>query len=306
MITVKPMTSLAELRKKIVEKTKKKVEEAYTEKDRYIIQAIEALDDLDAAFNLLVERLREWYGLHFPEVNQLVKDHEKFLDLVVDLGNRHEMTEDALVPILGEKLAARVARAAAESMGTDLEGDDLKMIRDFAARVRELREMRERLADYIREQMKAIAPNVTAIAGPLLGARLISKAGGLKKLAMLPASTIQVLGAEKALFKHLAKGTPPPKHGILFQHPLVRSAKRWQRGKIARTIAAKLAIAAREDYFGGKDISERLLKEIEQRVQEIKEKYPNPPKRATKPKKGKNFKKFKGKKKFKGGKRGKR
>ena len=294
------MTSLAELRKKVVEKTKKKVEEAYTEKDRYIIQAIEALDDLDAAFNLLVERLREWYGLHFPEANQLVKDHEKFLDLVVELGNRREMTEDALVPILGEKLAERVARAAQESMGTDLEGDDLKMIQDFAARVRELREMRERLADYIREQMKAIAPNVTAIAGPLLGARLISKAGGLKKLAMLPASTIQVLGAEKALFKHLAKGTPPPKHGILFQYPLVRSAKRWQRGKIARTIAAKLAIAAREDYFGGKDISERLLKEIEQRVQEIKEKYPNPPKRkASRPAKkgGKRFKKrFKGKK----------
>jgi len=174
-------------------------------------------------------------------------------------------------------------------MGTALEGDDLKMIQDFASRIKELREMRERLADYIREQMKKIAPNVSAVAGPLLGARLISKAGGLKKLAIFPASTIQVLGAEKALFKHLAKGTPPPKHGILFQHPLVRSAKKWQRGKIARAIAAKLAIAAREDYFGGKDISAQLLKEIEDRVDEIREKYPNPPKRKpSKPaKKGK-------------------
>ncbi len=297
------MTSLAELRKKVMEKTKKRVEEAYTEKDRYIIQAIEALDDLDAAFNLLVERLREWYGLHFPEVNQLVKDHDKFVALVSEIGSRSEMTEERLRDVIGEKLASRVAEVAPQSMGTDLEGDDLKMIQDFAARVKELREMRERLADYIREQMKKIAPNITAVAGPLLGARLISKAGGLKKLAILPASTIQVLGAEKALFKHLAKGTPPPKHGILFQHPLVRNAKRWQRGKIARTIAAKLAIAAREDYFGGKDISERLLKEIEQRVEEIKEKYPNPPKRAAKPKKGKKFKKFKGKKKGKKGKR---
>jgi len=297
-----------ELRKKIVEKTKKRVEEAYTEKDRYIIQAIEALDDLDAAYNLLVERLREWYGLHFPEANRLIKDHDKFVALVSEVGARSAMAEDRLNEVLGEKLVERVAEVAPQSMGTDLEGDDLKMIQDYASRIRELKEMRERLADYIREQMKAIAPNVAAVAGPLLGARLISKAGGLKKLAMFPASTIQVLGAEKALFKHLAKGTPPPKHGILFQHPLVRSAKRWQRGKIARTIAAKLAIAAREDYFGGKDISERLLKEIEERVEEIKEKYPNPPKRKpSKPaKKAKKFKKFKGKKKGKSGKRGKR
>lgn len=241
------MTKLADLRKKVMEKTKKKVEEAYTEKDRYIIQAIEALDDLDAAYNLLVERLREWYGLHFPEVNQLVKDHEKFVRLVSEIGAREKMTKDVLEAVLGEKLAERVAEVASQSMGTELSGDDLKMIQDFASRVKELKEMRDRLADYIREQMEKIAPNVAAVAGPLLGARLISKAGGLKKLAMLPASTIQVLGAEKALFKHLAKGTPPPKHGILFQHPLVRNAKRWQRGKIARAIAAKLAIAARED-----------------------------------------------------------
>ncbi len=300
------MTKLADLRKKVMEKTKKRVEEAYTEKDRYIIQAIEALDDLDAAYNLLVERLREWYGLHFPEINQIVKDHEKFVALVSEIGARGKMSEDALVDVLGEKLAARVAEVAPQSMGTDLEGDDLKMIQDFASRVKELKEMRERLAEYIRDQMKAMAPNVAAVAGPLLGARLLSKAGGLKKLAMLPASTIQVLGAEKALFKHLAKGTPPPKHGILFQHPLVRSAKRWQRGKIARTIAAKLAIAAREDYFGGKDISEKLVKEIEERVEEIKEKYPNPPKRAKpaqKPQKKGKGKKFWKKKK---GKRGKR
>jgi len=294
------MTRLAELRKKIVEKTKKKVEEAYTEKDRYIIQAIEALDDLDATYNLLVERLREWYGLHFPEVNQIIRDHGKFVALVSEVGDRSKMDEETLREVLGEKLAPRVAEAARQSMGTVLEGEDLKMIRDFASRVRELREMRERLADYIREQMKKVAPNTAAVAGPLLGARLLSRAGGLKKLAMLPASTIQVLGAEKALFKHLTKGTPPPKHGILFQHPLVRGAKKWQRGKIARAIAAKLAIAAREDFFGGKDISGKLLAEIEERVREIKEKYPHPPKRARKgaKKEGKH-----GRKK---GKRGKR
>ena len=295
------MTKLAELRKKIVEKTKKKVEEVYTEKDRYIIQAIEALDDLDATYNLLVERLREWYGLHFPEINQIVKDHDKFVALVSRVGDRSKMGEDVLEQVLGEKLASRVADASRQSMGTDMGGEDLRMIQDLASKVGEHREMRERLADYIRKQMEKLAPNTAAVAGPLLGARLISRAGGLKKLAMLPASTIQVLGAEKALFKHLIKGTPPPKHGFIFQHPLVRNAKRWQRGKVSRAIAAKLAIAAREDYFGGNNISDKLLADIEERVEEIKEKHPNPPKRVQK--KGNVPKKHK---KFKGRKRGKK
>ncbi len=277
-----PMTKLAELRKKILAQTKKKVEEVYTEKDRYIVQAIEALDDLDAAFNLLVARTREWYGLHFPEINTIVKDHEKFLRLVTEIGERKSMNEERIREILGKELARKVAEAAEQSMGTELTGDDLKMIRDFAERALELRLMRKRLAEYIEKQMKEIAPNVTAIAGPLLGARLIAKAGGLRKLALLPASTIQVLGAEKALFRHLTKGTKPPKHGILFQHPWIRTAKWWQRGKIARSMAAKLAIAAREDYFGGKYVADKLLEELKERVQEVKEKYPTPPKKQKK------------------------
>lgn len=285
------MKKLSELRKKIVEKTKKRVEEVYTEEDRYIIQAIEGLDDLDAAYNLLVERLREWYGLHFPEINQMVKDHDSLVALVSEVGTRSEMDSKRLRQVLGEKLAPRIADSASKSMGTTLEGDDLEAIKGFAEKVGGLREVRERLAEYIKERMKVVAPNTTAVAGPLLGARLISKAGGLKKLAMLPASTIQVLGAETALFKHLAKGTPPPKHGLLFQHPLVRNAKKWQRGKIARAIAAKLAIAVREDYFGEKDVSDMLLSDIEGRVNEIKEKYPQPPKRPQKTKKFKRKRK---------------
>jgi len=137
------MTKLAELRKKIVEKTKKKVEEVYTEKDRYIIQAIEALDDLDATYNLLVERLREWYGLHFPEINQIVKDHDKFVALVSRVGDRSKMGEDVLEQVLGEKLASRVADASRQSMGTDMGGEDLRMIQDLASKVGEHREMRE-------------------------------------------------------------------------------------------------------------------------------------------------------------------
>ena len=107
--------------------------------------------------------------------------------------------------------------------------------------------------------MEEMAPNIRAVAGALLGARMISLAGGLQNLAMRPASTIQVLGAEKALFRSLKTGARPPKHGLIFQHTLLHDAKRWQRGKIARVIAGKLAIAARADAFGeGHYIGDRL------------------------------------------------
>ncbi len=275
------MVSLEALRKKVLEQTKKKLSEAYTEKDRYVIQAIEALDDVDAVFNLLVARVREWYSLHFPELNTLVKDHEDYLNLVVTLGKRDNYNEEAVKAIVGKKLAPVVMNAVKDSSGTDISDDDIRMVQELARIALEARDYRKELVDYIDKVMEDVAPNVKYLAGPLLGARLIAKAGGLKKLALLPASTIQVLGAEKALFRHLTKGSRPPKHGILFQHPWVRNAKRWQRGKIARSLAAKLAIAAKEDYFGGKFIADKLKAELEERVKEIREKYREPPRKKT-------------------------
>ena len=125
--------------------------------------------------------------------------------------------------------------------------------------------------------MEEMAPNVRAVAGALLGARLIAIAGSLQNLAMRPASTIQVLGAEKALFRSLKTGARPPKHGLIFQHTLLHDAKRWQRGKIARVIAGKLAIAARADAFGGHFIGDKLKADINKRLEEIHEKYKEPP-----------------------------
>jgi len=126
--------------------------------------------------------------------------------------------------------------------------------------------------------MEELAPNIRAVAGALLGARMIAIAGGLQNLAMRPASTIQVLGAEKALFRSLKTGARPPKHGLIFQHTLLHDAKRWQRGKIARVIAGKLAIAARADVFGeGHFIGDDLKADINKRVEEIREKYKEPP-----------------------------
>jgi nucleolar protein 56 len=124
--------------------------------------------------------------------------------------------------------------------------------------------------------METVAPNVKELLTASVGARIIAKAGSLARLATLPASTIQVLGAEKALFRALKTGARPPKHGILFQHPLIHSAPKWQRGKIARAIASKVAIAARIDYYRheGKDSS--LQDRLGTRLMEIREKYKEP------------------------------
>jgi nucleolar protein 56 len=133
------------------------------------------------------------------------------------------------------------------------------------------------MESYVDKTMKEVAPNTRAVAGALLGARLIAIAGSLQNLAMRPASTIQVLGAEKALFRSLKTGARPPKHGLIFQHTLLHDAKRWQRGKIARAIAGKLAIAARTDAFGGRYVGDSLKADIEKRLAEIREKYKEPP-----------------------------
>jgi nucleolar protein 56 len=143
--------------------------------------------------------------------------------------------------------------------------------------VLELYELRKDMENYVDKTMEEVAPNTRAVAGALLGARLIAIAGSLRNLAMRPASTIQVLGAEKALFRSLKTGARPPKHGLIFQHALLHDAKRWQRGKIARVLAGKLAIAVRADAFGGRYVGDRLKGDVDKRLEEIHEKYKEPP-----------------------------
>jgi nucleolar protein 56 len=173
--------------------------------------------------------------------------------------------------------AQMVAKAAESSMGADIAELDLQQIQALAKNVLEFYELRKNMENYVDRTMEEMAPNVRAVAGALLGARLIAIAGSLQNLAMKPASTIQVLGAEKALFRSLKTGARPPKHGLIFQHTLLHDAKRWQRGKIARVIAGKLAIAARADAFGGRYIGDYLKAQINKRLEEIREKYKEPP-----------------------------
>ncbi|NPB01982.1 MAG: C/D box methylation guide ribonucleoprotein complex aNOP56 subunit [Methanopyri archaeon] len=262
--------------------SKEKVRETIEERDQMIIQAINTIDDIDRILNILTDRVREWYGIHFPEINKIVKRHEDFVKLVSELGHRDNFTFDNIKEVLPEfpdHLAEKLEEAAKDSMGAEMDEKDLAAVQRIAEIACELYEARREMARYIDESMDDVAPNVKALVGPLIGARLIALAGGIKEMARLPASTIQLLGAEKALFRHLTKGTKPPKHGVIFQHPLIHRSPWWQRGKIARALAGKLAIAARIDAYTGEYRGDELKRQLEQRVKEIKEKYPKPPRR---------------------------
>jgi nucleolar protein 56 len=268
-----------------MELAKLRIKGASEKRDLIIAQAIQTLDDLDRTVNLFMGRLREWYGVHFPELDRLIEKHETYARLVMNLGYRENFTVEALekegIPKERTENTAKVAEA---SMGADMAEQDLAEIQALSKNVLELYELRKNMENYVDKTMEEVAPNTRAVAGALLGARLIAVAGSLQNLAMKPASTIQVLGAEKALFRSLKTGARPPKHGLIFQHSLLHDAKRWQRGKIARVLAGKLAIAARADAFGeGRYVGDALKAGIDKRLAEIREKYKEPPPPKEKP-----------------------
>jgi len=261
-----------------IEFTKIRVRKAVEKRDLVVAQAIQTIDDLDKTVNLFMSRIREWYGLHFPELDRFLEKHETYAHLVANLGRRDNFSVENLEREgLSKDKAEQIAEAVQTSMGAELNGEDVNQIRAMCKNTLDLYFVRQKLEGYADSVMEEVAPNVRALAGSLLGARLIALAGGLINLAKMPASTLQVLGAEKALFRALRTGTRPPKHGIIFQHSLIHEAKRWQRGKLARALAGKLAIAARTDAFSGKYIGDELKAALERRVREIEEKYEEPP-----------------------------
>ncbi|MFQ5975812.1 MAG: C/D box methylation guide ribonucleoprotein complex aNOP56 subunit [Candidatus Hydrothermarchaeales archaeon] len=246
--------------------TKKKVKEEYKERDKLLAQAIEALDDIDESLNLLSERIREWYSIHFPEMDSAVDDNEKYTGLIQKFGKK-------------ENFEGELSTIVKDSMEADIGEEDLLILKGFANRIEGLFKFRAELERYIDSSMEDIAPNLRALIGASLGARLISDAGGLQDLSRMPASRIQVLGAKKALFAHLKKKGSSPKHGVIFQHGTISKSPWWQRGKIARALSSKIAIASRVDAFSGEFVGDRLKEDFLKRFEEIKKAFPNAPKK---------------------------
>jgi len=241
---------------------------ALSKRDAIISQTVHVLGELDKSLNALSSRLREWYGLHFPEFGRLVDDHRTYAKIVSNLGDRAGLDVKGLTDLgLPRMKAEEISRAARASMGAATGQEDLAQVKQLASYLLGLYRYRETLEEYLSALAEEIAPNLSEVAGPVLAAKLVEKAGGLRKLAMMPSSTLQLLGAEKAMFRALKSGSKPPKHGLIFQHPLVHASPRRMRGRSARALAAKLSIAARADAFSGKPIGVQLRRELESKME---------------------------------------
>jgi nucleolar protein 56 len=265
------------LREFAISLSSSRVKEASEQLDLHIIQSINALDELDKIINTVGARMREWYGLHFPELDNLVQSLVVYAEIVSKAGLRENITVEILQSTgLQDKKVEVILDAAKRSKGGDMTPENLAIVKRLADQVIAQSDLRRVLADHIEVAMETVAPNVKELLTATVGARIIAKAGSLARLAMLPASTIQILGAEKALFRALKTGARPPKHGLLFQHPLIHSAPKWQRGKIARAVASKVTIGARIDYYrhNGKDST--IYDKLNIRINEIREKYREP------------------------------
>ena len=249
-----------------------------TKRDLYAIQTVRCIEDLDKVLNLLAGRTREWYSLHFPELDRLVEKHDSYIRLVENLGNRESFSQESLVKLgIPQERSRVISEAAQKSSGAELPSRDLKWLQEVCTNVLQMYKLRETAEKYTDETMVEVAPNMTAVLGSVLSAKILSMAGGLENVAKMPASTIQVLGAEKALFRTLKTGARPPKHGIIFQYAAIHQAPRWLRGRVARAVAGKLAIASRMDAFGGSNQGDSMRKALEKKLGEMKERYQGQP-----------------------------
>lgn len=238
--------------------SKRKIKET-VQRDNLIINANNAIEELEKSINIFVERLREWYSLHFPEMDRIIEDHETFTKLVEKFGNRENIDNK------------RLNRVKERSMGMEFTFEDVEAVKLLASNLVKLYQLRENLSNYLSKLLKEIAPNFSVLAGDVVAAKLIAKAGGLERLARMSSSTIQLLGAEKSLFRFLkSKGkAKSPKFGLIYNHPLIKNSPKDKQGKIARLLASKLSIAARIDYYSKEYKSDEMKKDLEEKVKEI-------------------------------------
>ncbi|MFC2143922.1 NOP5/NOP56 family protein [Candidatus Aenigmatarchaeota archaeon] len=238
-----------------VELTKKELKKE--KKDVMVMRVIAIIDEMDRELNTLSELLREWYGMHFPEMSREVGSNERFADLVAKHGERDSIDDKKLKSI------------AEKSSGMPFSDNDVKNVQEFSKVMTLLFEEKKKLTKYLEIISKETMPNLSAVAGPILAARLLALAGGLERISRLPSSTIQLLGAEKALFRHLRGEGKAPKYGVIFGHGFVQNAPKELKGKVARAVAAKLTLAARIDRYSDRDNGDQMRKELEEQVKKI-------------------------------------
>lgn len=246
-----------------LEASRKMAAQAFSRRDLAIAQEVRALDEMIKTSNLLSERLREWFALHFPEALQKINENEKLASLVAENPDRDVIAAKLSIPV--------------ESLGAELDPSQRENLHDFAKGLHEAYATKARVEERLKAEAQQLMPNLSIMLGPVLAARFVAFAGGLERLASMPSSTIQTLGAENALFRHIREGAKPPKHGLTFQHIRVNTSPWWLRGRISRTLSASVATAAKADAYTHNDVATKLLAAFEKRVADLLAKNPRPP-----------------------------
>mmetsp|Transcript_83872 Transcript_83872/g.234053 ORF Transcript_83872/g.234053 Transcript_83872/m.234053 type:complete len:510 (+) Transcript_83872:159-1688(+) len=242
--------------------------------DKPIINCIALLDNLDKNINTFAMRVREWYAWHFPELAKIVTDNIAYAKVSRVIRVRDSFDAAGrnveLVEACGaEEVAQEVSKAMKSSMGQDIVEMDMANIDHFASEVIKLSQMRSTLHEYLKNKMDLVAPNLCSLIGEIIGARLISHAGSLTNLAKYPASTVQILGAEKALFRALKTKGNTPKYGLIFHSTFIGRAQQKNKGRISRYLANKCSIASRIDCFSDEATTvfgEKLRDQVEERL----------------------------------------
>ncbi|MFH1752343.1 MAG: NOP5/NOP56 family protein [archaeon] len=247
--------------------TTERLQNAFT-LEHQVAQAVKSLDEFNIIINTLIERINSWYGMHFPELFDFVEEEK--LAKIICLGNRENLSKSSLKKLTeNDELTEKILLAAKDSVGSALDSESEKQLVMLAKNVLNVLKEKVSLEKFVEKQMTLLSPNFSSLAQPLIAARMLAHTGSLRRLTLMPSSTIQILGAEKALFKHLRKGSSPPKYGFLFQHSELKKLPLTQRGKFSRSLAAKISLALKEDFFGDKKIDKNLEKSLAERSEKL-------------------------------------
>ena len=268
-------------RLRILNLAKASTSTAYSGTEHSIIQAIASYNELEKTRNLIHEKLEEWYGIFFPELR--IQNPITYAKYIIEFGqDKKAPSQEKLAALVGDA-AARISELATGSIGREPSQEEFRMLTELAKLELSVAEAETTLDKYLEESTKKLMPNITYLIDYKVAAELLGKAGSLTKLAFMPAGTIQLLGAEKALFKHIKFGTKPPKYGSIFKLQQVGGAGRFDRGRIARAYATKIAIAARADGISKNFIADKLKEQLDQVIQKQGHREHPGPQRPQKP-----------------------
>ena len=263
-----------EKRRRLMELAKASVTTAYSTGEHSVILAINTYNEIERTRNLIHEKLEDWYGIFFPELR--LNNQVTYAKFVIDFGmDKKGADKEELTLLLGDVAAGETLSKIEKSIGREPSESEYQMLKGVAESEIRLAKEEEDLDAYLGQRVKELMPNISHLIDYKVAAELLAKAGSLSKLALMPASTVQLLGAEKSLFKHIRFHTKPPKYGVLFKLPQISAASKRNRGRIARLYATKICIAAKADAFTKNFIAERLKEQIDKTL----ERYAKEPER---------------------------